>query len=153
MKRILLVMMLAVLLQGCSLLGFGKPAPKTLTVMVSASYNINPNLKNNATPIKLRVYQLSDSEVFNQASFLNIFNDEQGVLKASLLSVRHLKSIIPGEKYQQVYPLLDGTKYIAILAGFSDYQEANDKAIFPISSDSSQTVNIDIDGINLSIQG
>ncbi|WP_087024162.1 type VI secretion system lipoprotein TssJ [Thaumasiovibrio subtropicus] len=127
--------------------------PALLTVNISAEDNINPNVDEKPSPIELRVYQLSDSEAFQQAEFLPLYEDEQGVLKATLLNTRQLQSVLPGETRKEVFPFNAETKFIGVIAAFADYREANNKAIYAVEEAASNTINITLDGVNMTMTG
>ncbi|GAB6263679.1 type VI secretion system lipoprotein TssJ [Photobacterium sp. R1] len=150
--RMLPLMLLSLMVSGCSLWSEDLTAPQ-LVVNIRAASNINPNVDGKPSPVELRLYQLTDSQAFNQADFLQIYNDEQGVLKAELLLTRQLSSVLQGESRQEVLPLAAETKYIGVIAGFADYREAKNKVIYKPLVVSSAAINIDIDGINLSVSG
>lgn len=154
MKKILLMMASVLLLNGCSSWMFWKdPLPLQVTVNIEAANNINPNLDGLASPLEMRVYQLADSEAFNQANFIDLYNDDQGILKAKLLSKRNLDSVLPAEKRVVVLPQLAETQYIGVIAAFADYREAKNKAIVQVQPGLPVVVNISVDGINISITG
>lgn len=150
MIRPFTLLIISVLLPGCSFWG-GEPEVPQLVLNINAASNINPNLDGIPSPLELRVYQLSDSQAFSMASFIQIFSDEQGVLKAELLLARQLGSVFPSESRQEVIPLAANTKYIGIIAGFAEHREAKNKVIYEPLIGSTTVVNIEIDGINLSV--
>ena len=151
MRNWLMSSILVTLLSGCSVSGVELATQFVLDI--EASSNINPNVEGKASPLELRVYQLTDSQAFSQADFIQIYNDEQGVLKAELLLTRQLESILPGETRQDVFPLAAETKYIGVIAGFADYREAKNKVIYKPIILGTTAINIEVDGINLSVSG
>ncbi|ELA9196628.1 type VI secretion system lipoprotein TssJ [Vibrio sp. Vb2110] len=152
MMRRLSVLLLSLVLSGCSFWGDEQAVPQ-LVVNIKAASNINPNVEGKPSPVELRIYQLTDSQAFNQADFIQIYNDEQGLLKAELLLARQLASVLPGESRQEILPMAAGSKYIGVIAGFADYREAKNKVIYKPLIVSSAAINIEIDGINLSVSG
>lgn len=155
--RSLSLMFICLLLAGCSFWGEDIQEPLTvqgqLTVKVTTQRNINQNVNGQASPLELRIYQLSSDDAFNQAQFLQIYNDEQGVLKSDLISTRHLPSILPGQTLEQVLPMSLETRYIAVFGEFANYREAKSKAIYKVDQFGLVTVVVSVDGINLSISG
>ncbi|MEW4466109.1 type VI secretion system lipoprotein TssJ, partial [Vibrio cholerae] len=103
MKKIKLVLLSLYLLSGCSI--WSSDTAPLLMVEVIASTNINPNLEGKPSPVEVRVYQLKDSEAFNQADFLQLYSDEQGTLKAAMIATRHLPSTLPGESKRTSFNL------------------------------------------------
>jgi len=154
MTKKIAIFMFTLLISGCSTLAFWQDdLPLQVVINITAANNINPNLDNLASPLEIRIYQLQDSEAFNQASFIDIYTDDQGVLKAGVLSKRNLPSLLPNEKRQVKLPLIAETKYIAIIAAFSNYREAKSKAIVQITPGLPASVDVNFDGINISITG
>lgn len=140
------------LLSGCSFWGSSDVTPQ-LFLNIKASANINPNVEGLPSPLEVRVYQMTDSQAFSQADFIQLYNDAQGVLKAELLLTRELASLLPSEERKEVIPLAAGTKYIGVIAGFADYREAKNKVIYQPLVVGSAVLNIDLDGVNLSVTG
>ncbi|PSW05691.1 type VI secretion system lipoprotein TssJ [Photobacterium lipolyticum] len=154
MVRKMFMVLVMLSLNGCSYLAFWQDAsPLQVVVNIEAANNINPNIDGLASPLEIRFYQLQDSEAFNQASFIDLYNDDQGVLKAGLLSKRSLDSVLPNEKRQVVLPLITETKYVGVVAAFADYREAKNKAILPVQAGQPIVIDARIDGINVSIIG
>ncbi|CAM3140423.1 type VI secretion system lipoprotein TssJ [Moritella viscosa] len=142
------------LLSGCSYLKFwDRSSLLQVVVNIEAAGNINPNVDGLASPLEIRIYQLQDSEAFNQAGFIDLYNDDQGVLKADLLSKRNLDSVLPNEKRQIVLPLITGTRFVAVVAAFANYREAKNKAILTVQAGIPIIIDARIDGINVSITG
>ena len=156
MKKIIFLLMLTFCVSGCSTISSlwsGEATAPRLIVKIKADKNINPNVKGEASPVAIRIYQLADSEAFKQASFIQIFSSEQAVLKAAMLSKRHLPSILPGESRRQVFILNPETKFIGVIANYADFREAKNKAIIQPLTSNGAVINIHLDGINLTVTG
>ncbi|HDL9482348.1 TPA: type VI secretion system lipoprotein TssJ [Vibrio cholerae] len=149
MKKIKLVLLSLCLFSGCSI--WGRDTAPLLMVEVIASTNINPNLEGKPSPVEVRVYQLKDSEAFNQADFLQLYSDEQGTLKAAMIATRHLPSTLPGESKRASFNLNAETKFVGIVVGFADFREAKNKAIYQIQKSESTSIQISLDGINVTV--
>lgn len=151
MRHVMLAAALSLLLSGCSY--FTDEIQPQLTVELTTQNNINPNVNGEASPLELRIYQLSDNDAFDQATFLQLYSDDQSALKSGLISTRHLQSILPGESRTENFPLSLETKYIAVLGAFANYREAKSKAIYKVDQFGLVTVYVSVDGINISISG
>ncbi|RLV61247.1 type VI secretion system lipoprotein TssJ [Parashewanella curva] len=159
MKKNLTIILFTLCCSSCSTISsiwpFGddiKPSPQ-LVVNITAHNNINPNLAGVASPIELRLYQLNDSEAFSQTDFISLYTDPQGALKAGLLSARNLSSIFPGQSKKFTYPLNAQTQFIGIIAAFADYRQAKTKGIYKVLLSHGAIININLDGLNLSVSG
>ena len=68
--KIYLPLLLSILLTACS-----SPA---IHMQFATSSFINPDFKNRALPVLIRIYQLSQSDAFNDATFHQLWlNDDQ----------------------------------------------------------------------------
>ncbi|KPL97723.1 MULTISPECIES: type VI secretion system lipoprotein TssJ [Vibrio] len=152
MKSRFWVPLLALWLSGCSLWSKDLGQPR-LVVNLTAATNINPNAEGKPSPVELRVYQLTKRNAFEQADFIQIYDDDQGILKSELAVVRQLPSLLPGESRQEVIPLGAGVQFIGVIAGFADYREAKNKVIYQPVIVHSAAINIEVDGINLTVSG
>lgn len=149
MKKIWFLLILSLFLQGCSI--WAEKGAPVLTARISASNNINPNLDGTPSPVVVQIYQLKESEAFEQASFLQIYSDEQSALKSGLISSKHLPSIFPATKINESFELSPDAKFIGVIAGFADYREANNKALFEITEFKNTWINIYLNGVNLTL--
>jgi len=151
-KKIFIILII-LSLNGCSYLKFwGNPSVLQIIVNIKSANNINPNIDGLASPLEIRIYQLEDSEAFEQASFIDLYTDDQGILKADLLSKRSIDSVLPNEERRFILPLVSGTKFIAVVAAFANYREAKNKAILPVRVGFPIIIDTQIDGINISIR-
>lgn len=152
MVRRLYLMCIAFILSGCSSWG-DETLEQNLVINIRAATNINPNVEGKPSPVELRLFQLTNRNAFELSDFIKVYSDGQGVLKAELVAYRQLPSILPGENRQEIIPLGTGVKYIGVIAGFADYREAKNKVIYKPVIVNSAAIDIEIDGINLSVSG
>ncbi|CZF78289.1 Type VI secretion lipoprotein [Grimontia celer] len=157
--KLYFIFFLSLLLTGCSasslnpLNWWEDPLAPVFTIKIDAASNINPNVDDLPSPVEVRVYQLADSEAFNQADFIQIYNDDQSTLKAGLLLKRYLPSVMPGGSELEVIPMSPETKFVGVIVAFANYREANNKVIFESLGYFPQTLSLQLDGINLTMTG
>lgn len=128
--------------------------PPQLHVMVSSANNINPNLRGVPSPVEVRLYQLSESQAFTDSNFLQLYEQPQEILKASLVVSRHLGSLLPNETKKYSMPLSTSVKYIGVVAGFADYLQAKNKSLIEmiaVSEPRDVYLNIHLDGLNMTV--
>ncbi|WP_265498088.1 type VI secretion system lipoprotein TssJ [Providencia rustigianii] len=65
----------------------------------------------------VRVYQLKDTESFNESDYAYLFANDSQVLKSSLVAQKDLR-IRPGESISLDMPLEEGAEYVAIAVMF-----------------------------------
>ncbi len=149
MIRFVILFLSSFFLVGCGFLS--GTVQQHLVLNIQASSNINTNSEGIPSPLELRVYQLTDSKAFTDADFIQIYSDGQGQLKEELIFIREIRSIFPGEQRIEEIPVAAGMKFVGFIAGFSDYAESKNKVIFEPEVGKSSIVNIEIDGINMSV--
>lgn len=150
-KAIALIICLLFSLSGCSLIDFFK-AGGILFVNIKAEENINPSTNNIPSPVVLRVYQLKDKTIFNEANFLQLYHNDEDVLKNDLLSKRIITDLYPGNEKKITIPLMEGSQYIGVLVEYSNYRNAVNKEILPLYSSKGAKIDLHLDGIITTIE-
>ncbi len=155
MKRkinaISLILLLLFSLSGCSLIDFFK-AGGILFVNIKTEDNINPNANNIASPVVLRIYQLKDKTIFNESSFLQLYHNDEDVLKNELLSKRVITGLYPGNEKEITIPLMEGSQYIGVIVEFSNYRNAVNKGIIALYSSKGAKIDLHLDGLIMTIE-
>lgn len=80
--KIYLVLLLSILLVACS-----SPA---IHVQFTSSSFINPDFKNRALPVLIRIYQLSQSDAFNEGTFHQLWRNDEQILGSTLIKRQEL---------------------------------------------------------------
>jgi len=92
-----------------------------LEVQVNASASINPDLKGRASPVEIRLFQLSSITEFDQSDFFDLYRSAP--LSSSLLDTR-IFIIKPGQNVHMEVELNKETQYIAVIAAYRDIDNA-----------------------------
>lgn len=152
MTRFLLLLMISLLISGCS----SKPLPPTNVPFVvefnlSIGKQVNPYAGVNSHPIVLRLYQLREPGVFTSADFLDIYRDDRKTLGASLIDVKYLEPIVPGDSSLTVDVQRD-TRYVGVFAEFADYKEAQSQALVRLDDHPDlQIITVQVNGLVVDI--
>jgi type VI secretion system protein VasD len=133
-------------LSGCAMLGFGGPA--VLNAKVVAAAQVNPDARQRPSPVVVRVYELKSATLFEQADFVSLFEKEQAVLGAELVS-REEFVLRPGETKPLTKPLSPDTKFIGVMAAFRELERARWRAVVPVAAGKKNVVSIDLNEITL----
>src|SRR5258708_33634257 len=116
-------------LSGC---GGDKPPPTTgLRFMVDADELINPNNESQPSPTVLRIYELKSLTAFQQASFFQLLDNDTAVLGADMVAKREIE-IKPGERQAFDRATPADTRFIGVIAGFTDLDKATCRANFEL---------------------
>lgn len=144
--------LLFVLMSGCSAInekvGTRLNLETNLKLQIVASPSVNPDESDRASPVYLRLYQLSDPKAFENASFLDLYEKDKEVLADTFISKQELKRVTPDSSRVERFVLTKGTRYVAIFAEFFKYKEARAKVVFPITSS-----NVIRDSVKINISG
>ncbi len=123
--------------------GMSKPADPNATsnvqLKIVASNTLNTDNKNHPFSVVVRIYQLKQSSMFQQA-FYNIFLDsqrEKEALGSDIIAVKDI-TLIPGQIYVNTEKVAATADYVGIVALFHAPAAGRWKLIFP-TRDSNKT--------------
>lgn len=108
--------------------------------------------RNVSHPIALRLFQLSDDNTFKKLDFMTLYKNDRKELVDSLIRTKHLGIFYPGEMQSIQLFLNADTKYIAVLAEFSDLSAANFKDIISVKQVLDNQLTIIVAQSNVFIQ-
>ncbi|MEZ8629761.1 type VI secretion system lipoprotein TssJ [Vibrio lentus] len=144
MKRLVLLS-LCLLVTACS---SSDPAPVVTqySLTVKADATINQYNDDQANPVVVRVYQLTDQQLFKQLPFIDLYNNDLQLLAANLVSKQVLPIVLPSSEQKLTLDINKNTQYIAALVEFADYQNSTTKTVLMMPSDPEQTLELTITG-------
>ena len=138
---------------GCSWSG-QKPKPH-LELIIKASPMINPRMDSDSSPVFIRIYQLSDYFRFQQANFLDLYqNNVDTALSSQLVYQEAPLPLLPGETLKIDITLQPQSRYLGILAQFNRYDESAHRLWIPLfeGAGKKRKVTVVISGLNVSLQ-
>ena len=100
--------------------------PVTLTVAASA--DVNPDGRNRASPILVRVYALKSTGPFDSADFFSLFEKDQATLGGELVQREELL-LKPGDSKPLQMKLSADVKAIAVMGAYRDLERARWRAV------------------------
>ncbi len=116
--------LLVILLLSCSLTLQAQEKERVhLTIQVKASAGVNPDASGKAYPIKVRVYELKDGQVFQDADYFTLDEKDKVTLAADLLA-RDEFILRPGESRQIERKSQAATQFIGVIAGYRDLAQS-----------------------------
>ncbi|MGB3610449.1 MAG: type VI secretion system lipoprotein TssJ [Cellvibrio sp.] len=115
--------------------------------------DINPDENNRPSPVFVRFYQLKSPTAFNKADFIDLYERDEELLGADIVSRQTLKPIAPGEVRTERFVLEKGVNQIALYAEFFQYRGSNYKVIVPVTENNiiRNAVTVKISGTSISI--
>jgi type VI secretion system protein VasD len=146
-RRQLAAQLLLLSLSACADKG-----PKTtgLRFIVQADELINPNSRNEPSPVVLRIYELKSLNAFQQANFFELLDNDTTALGQDLVGKREIE-IKPGERQAFERATPSDTKYVGVIAGFRSMDTATWRASVEIEQDRSSAVVVKVTAQTASI--
>jgi type VI secretion system protein VasD len=124
MKRIKKVFLPAILMVSLFLLnGCAAQYPTILETKVSVSQDVNPNVLGQSSPIVVSLYQLANNITFNATDFMGLYQNAKGSLGEDFIS-QYQFEVAPGQYYNFSYKLDPKTRYIGIVAAYSQINKS-----------------------------
>lgn len=138
----------ALALAGC---GSSTPDPTTVAMTIMATGSINPNSVSEPSPVVLRIYQLKSDSAFNAVEFAEIFYNDRKALGADLLGQKEF-NVKPGDKLTYDDTVSPETRYIGIVAGFRDIENATWRTITAATQEDENALIVNVDSLSVALQ-
>ncbi len=111
----------------------GPPPPAVLTLSMTAGGDQNPSISGHASPVAIRVIQLTATGGFERADVFSLSQQEKTVLGADDLASEEIV-LAPGESRVLTRELKSGTQFIGVMALFRDIDRAKWRVQAPVKT-------------------
>jgi type VI secretion system protein VasD len=138
----------ALVLAGC---GSSTPDPTIVAMTFNATSSINPNSDSEPSPVVLRIYRLKSDSAFNAAEFSEIFYNDRKVLGGDLLEQKEF-NVKPGDSLTYDDTVSPETRYLGIIAGFRDIDNATWRLIETATPEGENNLLLNVDTLSVSFQ-
>lgn len=128
--KVILSLSVILILSSCGTTG--APKPIAINLAITASSNLNPDIEERASPIVIRVYQLTQIDTFDNSDFFALYENDKTIL-AKDLAFREELEIKPNQSYSRPFDIYPTSKHIAVLAAFRDLDKAQWKSVIEIN--------------------
>lgn len=133
-----IVSMLIVMLSSCTSVNRGVGAVLDLDTDVKMEFSIdefvNPDEQDQASPVFVRLYELTDITQFESADFIDLYERDEDVLGKSFVARQELKPFIPGSVREESFVLDKETQYIGLFVEFFRYKDSKSTIVFPVTT-------------------
>lgn len=131
--------------------GSSTPDPTTVDITITATATINPNSVSDPSPVVVRVYQLKADSAFKGAEFSELFYNDRKVLGGDLLGQKEY-NVKPNDKLTYNDTISGETRYIGVIAGFRDIDNATWRLIVPATQQDVNTFILSVDSLSIAVQ-
>jgi type VI secretion system protein VasD len=126
--------------------------PLLLSINIVAAAQLNPDARMRPSPVVVRVYELKSAAQFSSADFLSLYDKDQSVLGADVVT-REEFVLRPGEKKAINKQLPAETKFIGVVAAFRELDSARWRGLVPIAPGKDNTMTISLDTVSIHTTG
>lgn len=131
--------------------GSSTPDPTTVSMSITATGSINPNSSSEPSPVVLRIYQLKSDSAFKAAEFSEIFYSDRKVLGGDLLGQKEY-NLKPGDKLTYDDTVSPETRYVGVVAGFRDIDNATWRALEPATPEGENVWILNVDTLSVAFK-
>jgi len=124
--------------------------PTRIDAHILASFEINPDADGRPSPMVVRVYELKSKNVFDEADFFKLYDEEAATLGGDLLN-REEFEVAPGEGRNYEHKAHDDTRFLGVIAAYRDITHAHWRASFELEQNSKNKLVIQIGKQSVSI--
>lgn len=89
----------------------------SLSLILVASSDLNPDVNGRASPLALTIYQLKNSSMFKKTDYVSLAENSSSLLAADLIAVNTV-IINPGQTLKLDYSITEGEGAFGIIAGY-----------------------------------
>ncbi len=130
----------------------GEDEPETYEVRLAAGADANPNAAGRPSPTLVKVLTLNADATFRDADFFDLFEETEQTLGADLAN-QAVTTLTPGEEITIDIEGMEETGFIAVIAGFRALDDAEWRAVAPLSTFRKERVRIDLAGSRVTLDG
>ncbi len=117
------------------------PLPRTLEITIQADSLLNQDARNRNAPLMVRIYTLKAPLGFQSADFFSLFERDQTLLAADLLSRDELQ-LQPGETRRLVIEVRPEARVVGVMGAFRDLDRANWRAVYSLPDTSDPAIRL-----------
>ena len=110
------------------------PKPIPIPGVLTAHAAVNPDITGRPSPVAVKVYQLRSAGSFESSDFFSLYNQAATVLGADLVSSTDI-TVRPGESKKFDEEIDPKTRFVGVVAGFRDIENASWRAVVPVPAD------------------
>lgn len=124
-RELVAVLLVALSAAGCAEAPVVEPPPLPVSVVVEtrATPGVNPDVAGRASPLTVRVFQLTEDGAFSKAEFFALWEQEAATLAATAAG-RHEMVLAPGGTGEVRFQLDPKVRVVGVAAAYRDFRKA-----------------------------
>lgn len=141
--KTLAALAMTLLLGGCTTLSPFSTMTK-LTLTLTASDQLNPDLNGRPSPVVVRLFELRHPVAFENSDFFSLYERARETLAPDLISSEELE-LRPGETVELRLGITGDGRYVGILAAYRDLPHARWRYTLPVAATQLTEANLTLD--------
>lgn len=143
------LMILGSLLFGCHVTNYVVDPYAKLSFKVAE--NVNPDMEDRASPVVVKVFELSSRTLFESQDFFSLYDDAEKVLGPDLITKNEFE-FEPGAELVYEITLSPGVRHAGILVAYRDIDNASWREVVDIDPEDHETYDVHIGELAVYVQ-
>ncbi|MBL4868887.1 MAG: type VI secretion system lipoprotein TssJ [Pseudomonadales bacterium] len=145
----LLISLVALSGVGCSTMGKVFNVDTKMLLNFEVWPDVNPDSAGRASPVVVSIFELEDARQFSQEDFIHLYEDPKRYLGKDLIKRRRLKEFTPGYDRKTEFVVDPKTRFIGLLAEFSQYDKSQGRIVFEIKPHKKTKLNLRLSNLTI----
>ena len=128
-----------------------EPDPAKVVISLTSSTDLNPDMMGRASPIVVRIYELKSDDIFNNADFFALYEQDTSILGGDMTG-RDEMEIPPGENASIEKELNIEARHIGVIAAYRDLDNAVWRGTIETPLDETTYIDITLGKLSLSVK-
>lgn len=117
------------------------PAPTVVVLHIQAAADLNPSANGQATPVRVRLYELKSGAAFNRADYFSLVEAANATLSTDLLEQDELL-IQPGQQLTMERVLDEQSRLLGLVVAYRELDRAVWRQVLSIQSHQTNHMNV-----------
>lgn len=139
--KLAFVIVASLFISACTVANYVLPSYTTLKFDVSR--HVNPDLKGRASPVVVKVFELSSKTIFESQDFFSLYDEPEKYLGPDLI-LKNEFEFAPGSQHFYDLSLAPGSRYAGILVAYRDIDNARWREVVEIDPTEYRTYRINV---------
>lgn len=138
----------AALVPGCAT---EQVAPTEIIAQVSAVASLNPDSEGRASPLVVRLYELTAGSPFDSADFFDLYDQDKATLGETFVAVDEIR-VLPSDSKTITRTLQPTTRFVGIVAAFRDVELSTWRGLVEVPLNQTTTYDLMLDSLSVWIK-
>lgn len=147
----LLALVGALILAGCAGDVEPPPPPTVIVTQITAVDSLNPDSQGRASPLVVRLYELSAAAPFDTADFFDIYDQDRATLGETLVAMDEIR-VLPDESKSMTRTLEPRTRFIGVVAAFREVEVSTWRGLAEVPLNRTTPYDLSLGSLSVTIK-